>query len=102
MGNEVSLLEVARTRSREERLHLFQEMLSEFVTQEGLSSHRMPDGRSVWSYTAPAAGWRPPQLTPEEEAELQRRLDTIDDCLSDEEINEIFQQAGREPTLPQQ
>jgi 2-polyprenyl-6-methoxyphenol hydroxylase-like FAD-dependent oxidoreductase len=97
MGNEVSLVELARTRPREERLTLLRELVAEFAGPDGLTVVPTPHGRSVWGYTPPPAGWRPPALTPEERAELQRRLDTPDDCMTDDELTDLFRRAAPEP-----
>ncbi|HET6576139.1 MAG TPA: hypothetical protein VFG68_21230 [Fimbriiglobus sp.] len=52
-----------------------------------------PGGRYVWAYFVPDADRTPPELSAEERAELQHRLDTIDDA---EDIDEIIAEFRRQ------
>lgn len=88
------LLEAARNSSREERLILLRGLLSDFADRSGLSVIPTPGGRYVWAYFVPDANRTPPELGPEERAELRHRLDTIDDAVDiDEVIAEFRRQA---------
>ncbi len=97
MTGELPIVAAVKARPREERLELLRELVAEFAGPDGLTVVPTPDGRSVWGYTPPPTGWQPPALTPEERAELQRRLDTPDDCMTDDELTDLFHRAAREP-----
>lgn len=95
MTDGASIVEAARTRPREERLALLQELLLDFAGRGGLSVIPAPGGRYVWSYFVPEVVARPPAPGPDDRLELQRRLDTIDDAVDAGEVTVGFHQWAR-------
>lgn len=95
-ANGQPLLEAVRNSSREERLLVLQVLLAEFADQGGLSVIPTPGGQYLWAYFVPDAARRPPELTPEDRAELQRRLDAIDDVVDIEEIIAEFRRRAQD------
>lgn len=71
------------------RQQLLAELLEELITENNGQPVRISSGERTLGIFFPAfvsSRTSPPPITPEQRAELQRRLDTIDDAVSPEEM----------------